>query len=123
MSAYILIHLSYFLNPDLLFIYRHETSGYESTPSAAFAGCCREVGCFVGSCDVPLSVTGKCMCKVELDGNRSRDSLIYALSSSVEAELLLGLQACDQLNLLRRVAVTTASPPGSESIQEDSVAS
>ena len=63
------------------------------------------------------------MCKAELDGNRYTDLLFYVLSSSVEAEPLSGLQACDQLNLLRRVAVTTASPSRSESIQKDPVAS
>ena len=73
-----------------------------------------------------LSVAGKCLCKVELDSGQSRNLLFYVLSSSVDAEPLLGLQACDQLNLLKRVAATTVSPlvsePVSEPIPQDSVA-
>ena len=38
----------------------------------------------------PLSEAGKCVCKAELDGNRSRDLMFYVLSSSVEAVPLLG---------------------------------
>lgn len=70
----------------------------------------------------PLSVAGKCVCKVELDRGQFRNLLFYVVSSSVDAEPFLGLQACDQLNLLKRVTITTVSPPVSDSIQEDLVA-
>ena len=60
------------------------------------------------------------LCKLDATSGQSRNLLFF---SWIDAELLLGLQACDPLNLLKRVAATTVSPPVSDSIREDSVAS
>ena len=54
----------------------------------------------------PISVKGQCICNIGLQHGGSRQPRFYVLEAGIHAVPLLGLQACDQLSLVRRVAAT-----------------
>ena len=75
---------------------------------------------FVYGAEIPLAVEGQCICDVQFEGGRSRKLRFFVLSPTVTAEPLLGLQACDQLNLIKRVSAVES--PDLEAVRNDPVA-
>ena len=55
------------------------------------------------------AVDGQCICDVQREGDSPRKLQFFVLSSTVTAEPLIGLQACAQLNLIKRVSVVTSA--------------
>lgn len=70
----------------------------------------------------PLAVKGQCVCDVELAEGGSRKLRFFVLAPEVKAQPLLGLQACEQLELLKRVMLTTLASTPLEGIRADLVA-
>ena len=75
---------------------------------------------FAYGAEFPLAVEGQCICDVQFEGGRSRKLRFFVLSPTVTAEPLLGLQACDQLNLIMRVSAVES--PELEAVRNDPVA-
>ena len=75
---------------------------------------------FVYEAKVPLAVNGQCICNIQLEGDSPRKLRLFVLSSTVTAGPLLGLEACDQLNLIKHVSAVTA--PELEGIRNDQIA-
>ena len=59
---------------------------------------------FAYGATTPLNVDGQCLCDVVTEDSVSRRLTFHVLSDTVIAEPLLGLEACDKLNLVKRVS-------------------
>eukprot|EP00118_Oscarella_pearsei_P011484 m.77540 g.77540 ORF g.77540 m.77540 type:complete len:396 (+) comp36043_c0_seq1:575-1762(+) len=57
---------------------------------------------FAYTATTPMAVTGQCVCDVEMPNGASRKVRFYVLGEGVKGDPLLGLVACDQLNLVQR---------------------
>ena len=63
---------------------------------------------FAYGATAPLNVDGQCLCDVVSEDSVSRRLTFHVLSDTVRAEPLLGLEACDKLNLVKRVSTACA---------------
>ena len=72
----------------------------------------------------PIPVKGQCICEVVLPHGGSRQLRFYVLEAGVRAVPLLGLQACDQLSLVKKVEAMTAATRDDlpTTIREDEIA-
>ena len=85
---------------------------------------------FAYGADSPIPIKGHCICSVRLPQGETRKLRFHVLSQEVAAVPLLGLQACEQLGLIKKaLAVTHDMTTGKESdgsleeVRGDSVAS
>ena len=85
---------------------------------------------FAYGADSPIPIKGQCICSVRLPQGETRKLRFHALSQEVAAVPLLGLQACEQLGLIKRVLAAThdmttekESDDSLEEVRGDSVAS
>ena len=63
---------------------------------------------FAYGATAPLNVDGQCLCDVVSEDSVSRRLTFHVLSDTVRAEPLLGSEACDKLNLVKRVSTACA---------------
>ena len=77
---------------------------------------------FAYGADSPIPIKGQCICSVRLPQGQTRKLRFHVLSQEVAAVPLLGLQACEQLGLIKRVLAathdTTTGKKSDDSLEE-----
>ena len=77
---------------------------------------------FAYGADSPIQVKGQCICDISMPGGGIRKMRFYVLAPTVRAVPLLGLTACDQMNLVRRIEAVATDQGDLEEVRRDPIA-
>jgi hypothetical protein len=72
--------------------------------------------------DSPIPVKGQCICDVGMPGGGIRKLRFYFLAPTVRAVPLLGLTACDRMNLIKRIEAAVEDQSDLKEIRRDPIA-
>jgi hypothetical protein len=74
---------------------------------------------FAYGIESPIQVKGQCSCDISKPGGGTRKPRFYVLAPTVRAVPLLGLRACDEMNLIRRVETAVTEQSDLEEVCRD----